>query len=430
MPTLRDLLEFGVPIGAQVAGGLINRRASGNATRRVGAGTTAAMDRISAGADTSRRTMADIYGRQQETLQPWRASGERSLQDLDAGVREGGGLADPFQWVPPDLANDPIFQRRLQEGQRLIEAKGNAGGKRFSAATMKDFGRYAEDLTHDYLSDDYARAEGTFRQNQYDRLNALSGMANRGFDAARTEVDAGGAYGANLARLDQTTAAQLADLEQQKAEAEALGDVAGANAITDTISGILSTVSNTRTARSMADVLRGGAGAVGAGTSLGAIAGGSVPAIPLGATGAATAGTGGLATLGATTPGYVGPSSAAGLSGGGGIGGALAAAAPFAIAGGAALAGGLLWRKSQAHHEANDWVQNFQNPFDAQIRQIDALRLPPEQAAAQKDAVMTDYIAAAMEFAKKGSDQAEVIQNAMRTFRKYYGDPLQYGGVA
>src|SRR5688572_33065816 len=120
MPSLNDLLQYAVPIGAQAAGGLLNRRATGNATQRFGAGTTAAMDRITQGADASRRTLADIHSQNRNILSPYRQSGERNLAELDAGVQQGGGLADPFNWTPPDLQNDPIFQRRLKEGQRII----------------------------------------------------------------------------------------------------------------------------------------------------------------------------------------------------------------------------------------------------------------------------------------------------------------------
>ena len=114
---------------------------------------------------------------------------------------------------------------------------------------------------------------------------------------------------------------------------------------------------------------------------------------------------------------------------GGGLGATMAGLAtnPFTIAGAGALGAGLLWRNSQAHHKADDWVQGNQNPFDQSMAQIDKAGMSPEEAQRMKQQNAQSYLNELMQFAQKGGREAEVARNAARTFRQYYGDPMQYG---
>jgi hypothetical protein len=131
--------------------------------------------------------------------------------------------------------------------------------------------------------------------------------------------------------------------------------------------------------------------------------------------------------------GKVGLGGAAAGAGGGGMLGAMGALAsnPFTIAGAGALAAGLLWKKSQAHHEANDWVQGNQNPFDNTMTSIDkavqAGQMDPMQAQQTKMTNAKNYIAELNKFAQQGSDQRKVAGQALQTFVQHYGDPAQYG---
>src|SRR3990167_652725 len=296
MPSLSDILKYAAPAGAQVFGGLRNRAAAGSATRRLAGAADTAATTIQGGADAARRTMADVYAGQQRTLAPYQQAGEKSLGELSAGLEPGGEFRQPFTrateftWMPPDLEKDPMFQRRLEQGRRIIEAGANAGGIRFSGATMKDFADYATGEAQKYLTEDYARAENTFgenyaraneqfRTNQAVQFDRLQTMATAGQNAANQEVAAGSAYGANLSRLQQTTAAQLAELQTEKANAEAEGDYQKAGAINDMISGILDTVNRTSMAKAVEKVA-GGAGPAVAGAGAAGVASGTVGAVP------------------------------------------------------------------------------------------------------------------------------------------------------
>jgi hypothetical protein len=120
---------------------------------------------------------------------------------------------------------------------------------------------------------------------------------------------------------------------------------------------------------------------------------------------------------------------AAGTTGGVGLGGTIAGLAtnPFTIAAAGALAAGLIWKKSQAHPVANQWVQGEQNPFDQHWQELDKMGLPPDQLQAAKTQSAQNYLQELSNFAGQGGKNLEVARNAAATFRKYYGDPMKFG---
>jgi hypothetical protein len=133
-------------------------------------------------------------------------------------------------------------------------------------------------------------------------------------------------------------------------------------------------------------------------------------------------GLGGTAAAGAGTAG-------AGAATAGGLGSTIAGLAtnPFTIAGAGALAAGLIWKKSQVHPAANTWVQGEQNPFDQSWQKIEQSGLPPDQQQQLKAQNAKAYLTDLAAFAQQGSHEAIVARQAADTFRKYYGDPTQFG---
>lgn len=149
----------------------------------------------------------------------------------------------------------------------------------------------------------------------------------------------------------------------------------------------------------------------GAAGALGGLIGG------LGGTSAVSAGAGGLgATLTTAPHGLLGA-----------IGGLGATGAATLGIGAAAGIGAILWRKSQAHPEANQWVQGEQNPFDKSMAAIDQQGLPPDQAQAAKQQNAQRYLTELQKFASQGGDKLQVARQAAATFRQWYGDPSKYG---
>lgn len=459
MPTLRSLAQYAVPIGAQVAGGVINRRAVGNATKTLTAGVDQATGTINDAAQQSRRTMADVYKEQKDALQPYQDTGAITLPGLKEGVAPGGEFNKPFNNDTFELYKDPGFQFRLSEGTKAIEAGANAGGTRFSGATLKALNNYAGESA----SQEYTAANQRYQQDTQGRFNRTMDVAGIGERATAQEVQAGSQYGANLSRLNQTTAAQIADLQTDKASAEAAGDVAKANSITDTINGILATTDNVGTARSMASL---GGGALGSVAAPSAAATGAT--VPLAATAPSLAAQGTVgAALAGTTMAAAAPSAAAVMSGAvpeialgasAGMAAPTLAAAPVAgsIAGGGAAAGGggLLGLGSATipvvgglilggallakhyvgagRHQADVLTGEggLNNAFEKTLAQIDAdPNFTPDQKWQGKVSAYDELEKRVLEFSRKGKNQHKVSVQMFDTISPLFGRPNPLRGV-
>ena len=172
-------------------------------------------------------------------------------------------------------------------------------------------------------------------------------------------------------------------------------------------------------------LLKVGAPAVAAGLGL---AGGAAAGIPLGSTAAATAAGSLLPSAASTVPTTIGIGAPA-APGGTILGAFLSSPITWAAAG--ALGIGLLVRHAQTHHKADEWVQGVQNPFDQQMngiqQKVTAGELTADQATELRKAAVNDYANAMRTFSAKGSDQSLVVRQAQDTFRRFYGDPGQYG---
>lgn len=390
MPSLSDIANFGVPIATNVISGLAGRRAAGQATNTLATGGQQAIDTIQGGQQRAQGTLNNVWDQQQHILDPYRTAGQHANDTLAEGSAPGGNLVTPFSWVPADLQNDPIFQRRLKMGQDAIAAAGNAGGTRFTGASMKDFADYSTGAANDYLAQDYSRQENTFRQNQRTQLDALNDVANRGLSAAGSEVSAGTGYGTNTANLETGTAKAVADLQTDIASAQAAGDVAKANQLQGMLDGITSGIQQASVIKSLATKapipgvrpqpgmpgfvgpVNQAAGGVGASLASSAPDIAAVPGITGGvaATAAPAFAMPAVAPLGMTgalaAPEIAAPSLAAGAGGtGGGLGASMGAflTNPVTIGIGVALAGALLWHKSQVHQTADTFVKNYQDKF-------------------------------------------------------------------
>jgi hypothetical protein len=116
-------------------------------------------------------------------------------------------------------------------------------------------------------------------------------------------------------------------------------------------------------------------------------------------------------------------------AGGAGLGGTIAGLAtnPITLAAAGALSAGLIWKKTQAHPTADKWVQGEQAPFDAHMQELGNMNLPPDQLQAAKVKSAQSYLQELSNFASQGGKNLLVARQAAATFRKYYGDPMQYG---
>lgn len=164
----------------------------------------------------------------------------------------------------------------------------------------------------------------------------------------------------------------------------------------------------------LASVLTGGGGAGGVGGLAGIFGG-----------------TGGLAGIfggGAAAGGAAGAGAGAAGAGAGAGGGGMAGLGalmtnPWTIGIAGAIAAGIAIVKSQAHHEANQFVKEFENPFGDMLSDlVDSFNDAHRAGKLTKDAattaidetqkLWTEFQRVAEEFAKGGSDEAKVVSQA------------------
>ena len=79
MLSLSSILSYVAPVAAQTAGGLMNRKAAGNATNSLATGVRNGMAAINTGAQAA-----------EDALMPYSDAGKAALQNLTAGTAPGG----------------------------------------------------------------------------------------------------------------------------------------------------------------------------------------------------------------------------------------------------------------------------------------------------------------------------------------------------
>lgn len=489
MPSLADLAQI-IPTAGTIAQGLAQNGAVNNATNAlatgaqtgistIGTGGTNAQNAIASGAQSAQNAINAGLSTSSGLLQPYQAAGTQALSTVQAGIAPGGGLTDPMSNSIEALYQDPSFQYRLNNGLAAINAQANQAGDRFSGATLKS----ANDYAGQSASQEFAAEDARYRQNQQDKLNAEMGLVSSGQNAANTNVAANTAAGSQLANVDTSsanaiantqtsTADQIANLQTQLASAQAAGDIAKANTLTNTIkaltgaggpltslasgaagAGQVAAPSIAATtygpaipaglsggATSLADaagLATGGAAAAGAGgadlaagaASL-ADAGGGITAAGLGGGDAALSAIGASPIIGADTA----AATTAGSAGAGGLGSAAIGflGNPITIGVGAAILGITALLKSQAHWEANTLTQSVQNPFNqhlgtlvdgfdkalasGQLNKATASQIMQSTAAA-----IQQYTQSVKQFGSKGGDSAKVANQALETMSQNFG---------
>jgi len=422
MPSLADISRYVAPVGAQVVGGLINRRATSSATRNLSQGADTAARTINSGNDLQQRLYRTIYGEQKDALNPFIKTGVDALPKLSTAA-DAIPEAKPFQFDSAKFWSDPNIQRRIEEGNKLLARKQSSSASLRSGAAIKAARDYNDYQIGNEFGTEYNRQEKTFRDDQaasrlsiQDRINALLDEVGIGQTATGQQVIAGDSFARASGTSTALTSQQLADLQTEKASALAMGDVAKANSITDMINGVSGAVEAVGLEKRIASLLGRGVAPAAAGLTTAASLAGGVAAPSLAAVNS---------TLGGMAASGIGfPAAGAAPAAGGGMAPALGAflTNPITIGVAAAIGIGTLWAKSQAHHEARDWTDHFQDPFDQTMA---AINEDPQLDAANKaelqKANVIDYLAAAMNFAqKKGSDGQKVIRQSMREFRKWY----------
>ena len=187
-----------------------------------------------------RADMWDMYNQQRQDMSPWLGAGQSSLGEL---LRQmGAGEFDqPFDYS--QLANDPGFQFRMEQGQKALERSASARGLLNSGGALKSLTRYSQGLASDEFQNAWSRnqAENTGRYNR------LANMAGVGQAAAQNLGAMGGQTAGNLGQFGGQFASNMGNLYGALGNAQSAGAMGGANAF----SGMMNTLGNAGTLAGM-----------------------------------------------------------------------------------------------------------------------------------------------------------------------------------
>lgn len=154
---------------------------------------------------------------------PYREAGYRTLEQIMAGLSDGGDLGRRFTLA--DYTADPGYAFRLEEGQKALDRAAAASGNAYSGAALKALARFNSGLA----SQEYGDAYNRFTNDQDKRFNRLASVAGIGQTALGATQNAGtNAYG-NIASLGAANAGAVGRSLQDAAEARASGYVGLAN---------------------------------------------------------------------------------------------------------------------------------------------------------------------------------------------------------
>lgn len=204
----RDITET----GEQVA------EAIGAAGREAGSGVRQTAEQGAAGlrigADEANSILRAIYGDIIDQLGPYRSAGADAIGTLSAALGPEGEFNRRFTLA--DLALDPGYDFRLQQGQKALERSAAARGGVLSGATLQALTNYSQNVA----SDEFSRAFDRFRTDRADRFAMLSDLAGRGQRATETGVGAGLTYARDAAGNVTNAAAGGANLRYRGAADE------------------------------------------------------------------------------------------------------------------------------------------------------------------------------------------------------------------
>lgn len=486
---LNTIADVAVPIAGTAINAVQQRNAINSGTNQMTAGAQRGMNTLRAGETASNATIAagrdaaiDTYGGAlgrartdygsgasavADYQKPYMKLGDQNVTTLTEDTARGGALDRSFGMA--DFQEDPGYQFRLSEGEKAIKRGASGMGTLVTGATLKALTGYGQNLA----SEEYQNAYNRFTDNQKRRFDNLTSGSKIGQSSATTSGSAAQNAANNQGQAEETagknigetqtqasrdtaanqtlTAEQIAELETQKANAEATGDIEKANSITDAINAGLGVLQDVRGLNTLRDMGKPAAAAA-ASAAVPAVAGsapaaaGAITPVARLLTAAPAAGAGALGGTLSSVP----LATISGVPGVGIAGTSAAAMAPGApAAAGASPVMGLLtnpitavvaagiigttaWLKSQAHWEANTWVQGFQNKFDDKVdgvnRQFAELAQSGQldQASAQqiRDAtaqMMAEYENQRQKFAGEGKDNKKVADQALQTFDQAYG---------
>lgn len=193
-------------VAAAIGGGaVIGAVASSNAANKQ-AGAASDANNVQTG----------MFNQTREDTLPYRTAGDTALNWI---------MGDPTlfnKFSMSDFHQDPGYQFQLDQGQQSMQRSAAAKGMLNSTGTMMDLNNYSQNMANT----SYQQALNNFTDNQKQRYNMLSGVANMGMGANSQTLQSG-----------MNAANNMGNNMMSGGAAQSAGMMAGANALTSGISG-------------------------------------------------------------------------------------------------------------------------------------------------------------------------------------------------
>lgn len=160
---------------------------------------------------------------------------------FEGAAGDFGSLRQPwdqkFEAPGADFTQDPGYQFRLAEGQKILERSAAARGNLLTGGTAKALNRYGQDFASNEYGNVYNRALGEYKQNynifqgnQANQFNRLAALAGVGQVSANQLGAAGSDAARGVSSINFNAAQGIGNAMQNAAAARASGYVGGANA--------------------------------------------------------------------------------------------------------------------------------------------------------------------------------------------------------
>jgi hypothetical protein len=227
--------EYNDPVTAMVGGSIVSGLMGSNAAHDAASTQAAAGDRASQAQLTAAREsnamQQKMYDENVKRQDPYLQAGNSALSQLQGGMQPGGQFTKNF--APSDLAMDPSYKWRLQQGTQNLNASAAARGMLGSGQNLKDVTDYGQGAA----SQEYGNAYNRYNTNRENLYSKLSGLTQMGQNTAVGVGTAGMNMAGQQAQNTMTAANNASNYATSGAAAQAAGSMGSANALASGIGG-------------------------------------------------------------------------------------------------------------------------------------------------------------------------------------------------
>lgn len=219
-------IPFIIAGAGAAAGGVAQGIGSANAGAAMKDAQGKAMDASERMYAQQREDALGMWNQQRQDIAPWMQAGQSSLGELMRQMQAG---AFDQQFDPSQLANDPGYQFRMEQGQKALERSASARGLMNSGGALKSLARYSQGVA----ADEFQNAWGRNQSENTGRYNRLANMAGLGQQAAQNLGNWGGQHAGHMGQMSGQHASNMGGLFAAGGNIDASNAMAQANMVSN-----------------------------------------------------------------------------------------------------------------------------------------------------------------------------------------------------